>query len=760
MNRHFNYLAEISKDNPHASELSLLNRLIPYLTVDAPLKSILREVIDWITDGLKVDRCTLFMHDPIYDELYTRSSMDEKMAEIRFSSKLGIAGEVFHSAKASIIPDAYADPRFNPAIDKKTGYRTKNIMSVPIFLVEDDAKKAIGVIQVLNKLDGDFEPEHLSWLERHLKVSSAFLQNAHLREALELSKKEEEQLLEVSTALNSELKLGPLLKLIMAQAATFLEADRSTLFLHDPSRKELWTAASQHDEMEKVRFPDHMGMAGHVFSTGEIIMLEDVYDDPRFNRDIDKQTGYRTKSMLCIPVYNQHQQVFAVAQVLNKRSGIFSSKDLRRLRAFASQAAVAIENAQLFDEVVEIKNYNESILRSMSNGIITFSDEGKVNKVNPAAEKMVGYNEDVHHCSETMFKGENRWIHQHIQEVLQKASSENMVDVEVSPIEGTDRDQAVSLNLNMVPLSDQKDRNVGCLMVMEDLSLEKRLKNTMARYMNKDVADRLLENGTEALGGKMQKATVLFTDIANFTTISEEAGPVKTVSMLNEYFSVMADQIMEQKGILDKYIGDAIMAVFGVPFEGEDDSDRAVKAALNMVAALKRFNEQRIQQNEDPIGMRIGVHSDVIISGNIGSEKRMDYTVIGDGVNLASRLESINRYYGTQLVISESTLHSMIQKPKCRMLDKIQVKGKREAVKIYEVFSDSDGHYSDSWLSQFEEARQLYDGGHFGDAQRLFENLNETCIDKTCQAYITRCRTLVANHPGPAWTGVYTMDQK
>src|SRR5207253_2936113 len=170
---------------------------------------------------------------------------------------------------------------------------------------------------------------------------------------------------------------------------------------------------------------------------------------------------------------------------------------------------------------------------------------------------------------------------------------------------------------------------------IDDISAEKRMKSTMSRYMDPRVAAQLMAGGDDLLGGKSVTATILFCDIRDFTTLSEELGPNRTVSLLNEYFSIMVEVITKQGGMLDKFIGDAIMAAFGLPVAHDDDEDRAVRAAIAMIRECRRWSLGRVQRGQKPIEMGIGLNTDMVVSGNIGSAKRMDYTLIGDGVNLA-----------------------------------------------------------------------------------------------------------------------------
>jgi class 3 adenylate cyclase len=220
---------------------------------------------------------------------------------------------------------------------------------------------------------------------------------------------------------------------------------------------------------------------------------------------------------------------------------------------------------------------------------------------------------------------------------------------------------------------------------MEDISGEKEVKNLIYRYMTPEVAEQLLASGDIGLGGKRKHVTVLFSDIRSYTTLTEKLQAEEVVTMLNEYFEEMVDIVLNYKGTLDKYIGDALMAVFGSPASLEEHPWMAMQAAVEMRYRLVEFNQARIEKGLMPISIGMGLHSDEVVSGNIGSSKRMELTSIGDGVNLASRLEGASKQYGTDLIISENTFHDYAEKLIVRELDFITVKGKSKPVRIYEL---------------------------------------------------------------------------
>ncbi len=368
--------------------LDVYNRLADVLSLDLLLK----KLVEIITDALNSDRSTLYLYDAETKELFARVAVGEETTkEIRFPSHLGIAGKVFTSGEGLIIPDAYADARFNQEVDRKTGYRTRNILCTPM---RNRRREIIGVSQVLNKLEGDFTADDMAMLEAITSQASSALENAKLHEKVERSRREEEQMLEVTNAISRELHLDALLGKIMSVTTQILDADRSTLFLHDQKNKQLWSRVAGGVGVKEIRIPEGAGIAGSVFMSGETANIPDAYLDQRFNQEVDRRTGYQTRNILCMPVTNKAGRSVGVTQVLNKRGGPFTLDDEKRLRAFGAQAAIALENAQLFEDVMNARNYNESILKSLSNGVITLNVDKVIIKVNQAALATLRANEE------------------------------------------------------------------------------------------------------------------------------------------------------------------------------------------------------------------------------------------------------------------------------------------------------------------------------------------------------------------------------
>lgn len=223
---------------------------------------------------------------------------------------------------------------------------------------------------------------------------------------------------------------------------------------------------------------------------------------------------------------------------------------------------------------------------------------------------------------------------------------------------------------------------------LREAFLKLRQRETLIRFLPKDVVD-LIDAGalTMELGGKEIKATILFADIRNFTSISEKHAPSEILRMLNQYFSAMAEIIFRNGGMIDKYIGDAIMAVFGAPRPAEDDARRALNAAREMDAALEDLNHRLASEGLETIRTGIALHTGVVVAGNIGSLQRMDYSVIGDAVNLTSRLEGLNKQFKTRLLFSDRTRQEIMDDLPCQFVARAQIRGKSEPVDVYTLAS-------------------------------------------------------------------------
>jgi adenylate cyclase len=568
------------------------------------------------------------------------------------------------------------------------------------------------------------------------------------------------RLIDISSSITAEIRLDALLRKIVEATTKFLHADRSSLFLYDPKTDELIATVAEGLETRQVRFSAHMGIAGHSFSTGEIINVADAYADPRFNREVDDLTGYRTKSLLTMPVLARDGRRLGVMQALNRHDAKgFDKADIARMSAFAAQAAIAIDNATLFSEVVSARNYNESILRSMSNGVITFDSETRIAKINASAAAILEIKAEaiIGMDAQTMLEGgANAWILDELRAVRADNQPRSFLDVDVRTYTG----KTISANVSVVPLVGEADAPVGLLILIEDISEEKRLEGAMRRFMTQKVVDQVLQRQDELLFGTSCTASVLFADIRNFTTMAEALSARETVDMLNEIFTELVDAVSASDGVLDKFMGDAVMAVFGAPLSSGRDPENAVDCAIGMMTALNRLNGKRRERGQAELKLGIGISTGDVIAGTIGSPKRMDYTVIGDSVNLASRLQVLTKTYRASVVVCEATAMTLPEGHALRELDLIRVRGRKKPEKIFQLLS----HHTEQTFPRLKETLAAYARGRICLLQRdwpgaiaAFEQaLRFNPGDYPSQVMLERTRALMKAPPGDDWDGVWS----
>jgi class 3 adenylate cyclase/HAMP domain-containing protein len=289
---------------------------------------------------------------------------------------------------------------------------------------------------------------------------------------------------------------------------------------------------------------------------------------------------------------------------------------------------------------------------------------------------------------------------------------------------------------------------------------EQKIRTMFQKYVPKAVIDQFFASPEQMLKGEDRILALLFSDIRGFTTISEQLRPDEVVESLNAYFSLMVDIIMRNHGVVDKYMGDAIMAIYGAPERTRYEASEAVQSAFEMLEALQDFNKWQSEKGRPGFRIGIGINYGVVTVGNIGSEKKMDYTVIGDMVNIGSRLEGLTKVYDQPLVISESVAKKIQDQFPCRMIDRVIVKGKTAGIGIYTSRKELNPEDQHAWQLH-EEATRLFYERSFEDAARLFQKVQELLPgDRSSAMYLERSKTNIASPPPPDWTGAMSMTAK
>ena len=499
----------------------------------------------------------------------------------------------------------------------------------------------------------------------------------------------------VAETVNSSLELDEVLRSVLDTAVDVMKAERGFLMIANPDGKlELTTtygidrATVEGDDMR----PSQTTVR-RVFETGEPIVTTDAQQDPRFNVNLSVR-ALRLRSIICVPLSIKERTIGVVYLDSRLAPGLFSPHDPDLLTAFANQAALAIENARLFDalraQVIEISRLEQlqaRILASITSGVITLDGRGTIATFNDAAAETFGVPGTTMigkpaRALEALIPGITTIIGDNLLptqpaelEAHHPTRGALQLEVRTAPLDLPD---AVGPHGWAIAVTDLTERRKLERLHAADVEQRRAISDAFARYLAPHVVEQLMRApGGVALGGERATATILFADIVAFTELAERLDAEHVVEILNHFFSDAVQIVFEHDGLLDKFYGDGLMVVFGPPRVRDDDATRAIDVATALHRAAAK-----IQAQGKPLQLAIGVATGDVVAGHIGSPKRMDYTVIGDAANLASRLQGAappGRTY-----VDERTYQRLQRQPAAEKLI-AKIRGKAEPVTIYAV---------------------------------------------------------------------------
>ena len=640
--------------------------------------------------------------------------------------------------------------------EKGETHLSGRILSLPV----RSGRELFGVLQLLAPQGRSFDQGMVVLAEALATQLAGVVFNSWLAYQLEQHSKDETLAAATFNAMAVNSDLAQLLKQIIMLASNFLGADKSAFYIYDEYHDVLRAHATEDDiNSQEIEIKPGTGLVGICHERACPIWSADVKRDKTFAPEIEEaQLGVAIKNALCVPVIGRDGCKLGVLQVVNRRRNVFQEADQARAQMLSNQISISLESAKLLEKTRITQQRSDRIIENLSSGLVALNRDLEIVRVNDRAIRQLQLIpsrkafQPIIELNSALAGAIKRT--ERLSERVRIAGLNIMIGGEAS----------FFANVTIVPITEAQGESIRFIILIDDISQEHRLKSTIERYLAKEVVERVLDAGEDTLGGTSQEVTVVFTDLRNFTSISEEMGARSTVSMLNDYFTIMVEVILNHHGLLDKYIGDAIMAVFGTPFPTPLDANNAVSAAGDMIVKLRELNADRIKKNRIPLRMGIGINTGEVITGNIGSPKRMDYTVIGDTVNLSSRAEGLTKQYGVDIIVSEMTYDSICFEAFMRELDFVQVKGRAKPISIYEHLS----HHDEETFPNIKEVVDAYSKGlssyraqFWNEAERFFQAaLDARPDDGPSAIMLNRCRLYIENPPSDDWNGVWQMKDK
>ncbi len=516
------------------------------------------------------------------------------------------------------------------------------------------------------------------------------------RVSRQVAQREEERqdllaLADISQVVNSSLELNEVLRIVMDTIVRLTGAERGFLMLADEEGGELSIRIGRNWERESIdssEFAISRTVINRVISDVKSVLTTNAQEDPRFGGQ-HSIVAYSLRSILCVPLTDKNEKLTGVIYADNRiREGIFTEAERKLLEAFAHQAAIAIENARLFEsvrqtlaEVTGLKNLMANVFASIGSGVITADVEDEITLCNRAAENILGKETDelvgqpLHHVLTPIAAD----LREQVDSI--RKTDEPILGLEYAPT--LPERGPVVLSLNLSPLKDANMNTQGVAIVVDDLTEKKRLEglhSLFERMVSPAVIEQLDPQKLQ-LGGERAEITTLFADIRGFTQFSEMIQPEDLVSILNQYLGIATDAVLSEAGTLDKFIGDAVMAFFNAPIPQPDHTLRAVRAALRIKEALGSMRQRLPEKFHLSFG--VGIHFGEAVLGLVGTESRLDYTAIGDSVNTAKRLQE-NAKPGQILVSTEAYVH-VARHVHAQPITPINAKGKSQPLQVFEL---------------------------------------------------------------------------
>jgi len=678
------------------------------------IEDLLARLVRAVRSMLGAERGILYLLDDDTGELWSKVAEGRDFRELRVPRNQGIAGWVVEYKEVVNLKDAAGDYRFREETEQYPESPINTVLCAPIW---SPANVLLGVVQVINKRDGVFTGHDETLIRAFASQAAIALENFSLHDKMMENHRRMALLLELANAIGSTLSFQELIGRVVERITDALHCERTSFFVVDEDTRELWSLEFQGDELEEIRFPMTAGLAGECATTSQAIRVDDAYADPRFNPEIDLKTGFRTHNILCMPVINRDKRTTGVIECMNKKQGSFSEEDTKLLRVLSAQVSVSLDNAALHAREVEMRSYLERVQSSISSAILTLDESYGVVVCNSAAQRLLGVTDPGTDADvRSVFGDANGHILRLVDEAYRSCRALNRDELMLTHADGT----SSTINMSIAPLEDVDRQFKGLVLVLDDITREKRVRSAFGQYLAPAVIEELLANPDKLkLGGEKRELTAMFTDIDGFTTLTEGVDPEQLVSLLHEYFDMACGIVLHYGGTIDKIVGDALHVIFNAPVQIEDHAARAVDCALELSRCSR---ELMVKQRARGLALgrtRIGINTGACVVGNFGGSSRFDYTAHGDAINTAARLEGANKHLGTDICISESTLAQCNGALRFRPIGRLLLKGKKETITVFEPAAED---VCESVAEAYAHAYKALAEGH-PDAAEQFREL-------------------------------------
>lgn len=493
---------------------------------------------------------------------------------------------------------------------------------------------------------------------------------------------------DLAAAVNSSLELDEVLRKVMDMIVELTKAERAILLLTNEETNQLEVQVARNMDRETIEqsesFQISRSIVRRVAETGEPVATMNAQEDDRFSAQ-QSIISYRLRSILCVPLKIKDTITGVIYADNRIATGIFNDEDRDMLAVFANQAAVAIENARLFgkvsaqlSEITEMKELMDNIFASIASGVITIDEADRIALYNRAAERILGVpsGEVLNQIYEQVLYALQLPVHSLVQDVKRSGGTYS-AEIDVKLRQHT---EATTLNLTFSPLRDVDQETLGVAMVLDDVSEKKRLES-VRRYLPPALVDQVRDLDA-AQRPQRRSITVFFADLRGFSTYSEALDPELLIQILNGYFTEAVQAVTRYQGLTDKFMGDAVMALFNTPLNPQSDH---VRRALNTTLMIQnRIESYRTKLPEDQhLYFGVGIHTGEAVVGNVGSDLRKDYSAVGDVVNLAKRLQEVAQ--PNQILISADTYEQAKSWIVAEALPPMQVKGRQKMETVYDL---------------------------------------------------------------------------